>query len=131
MKAQIVFAIVGILVAEVACAAPADLLEGYRNSGAGPFSAAAGAAAWVREHPAPGAGDPRSCASCHGTDLRAPGRHLTTGKRIAPMAVSVNAERMSDPNRVEKWLRRNCRWTLGRECTPQEKGDFVLFLLNQ
>jgi hypothetical protein len=23
---------------------------------------------------------------------------------------------------------RNCRWTLGRECTPAEKDDFISFI---
>ena len=41
------------------------------------------------------------------------------------MAVSVNPKRLSDPAKVEKWFGRNCRWTLGRDCTPQEKADFV------
>lgn len=103
----------------------ATLLAGYQQSGAGPFDASAGARAWALEHQPPGASEPRSCATCHGTDLTRPGRHATTGKTIEPMAVSVNPGRLSDPAKVERWLGRNCRWTLGRECTAQEKGDFV------
>jgi hypothetical protein len=112
-------------------ASPEQILQGYRNAGAGPFDAAAGAAAWRREHPAAGGGAPRSCQTCHGRDLTAPGKHATTGRVIEPMAPSVNPRRLSDPAKVEKWLKRNCRWTLGRECTPQEKGDLISYLATQ
>jgi hypothetical protein len=47
------------------------------------------------------------------------------------MALSVNPARLTDAKTVEKWFRRNCRWTLGRECTPQEKGDFIQFITSQ
>ena len=108
-----------------ALASPQSLIATYEAAGAGPFSAAAGQAAWTAEHRPAGADGPRSCATCHGTDLTKPGRHATTGKPIEPLAVSVNPKRLADPEKTERWLGRNCRWTLGRECTPQEKGDFV------
>ncbi|MBV5273127.1 MAG: DUF1924 domain-containing protein, partial [Lamprocystis purpurea] len=73
-------------------------------------------------------GEQRSCVTCHGTDLTKPGKHATTGKPIEPLAVSANSERLTDPAKVEKWFGRNCRWTLGRDCTPQEKGDFVRYI---
>jgi hypothetical protein len=41
--------------------------------------------------------------------------------------VSVNPKGLADPAKVEKWLGRNCRWTLGRDCSLQEKGDFVTY----
>jgi hypothetical protein len=41
------------------------------------------------------------------------------------MALSVNPKRLADPTKVERWFGRNCRWTLGRECSPKEKGDFL------
>ncbi len=47
------------------------------------------------------------------------------------MAVSVNATRLSDPKKVEKWFLRNCKWTFGRECTPQEKGDFIDYMTSR
>ena len=108
-----------------------DILRSYERSGAGSFDPRAGQSAWVAKHPTGDGSAPRSCASCHGADLTRAGRHLRTGKPIEPLALSVNPSRLSDPPKVEKWLRRNCRWTLGRECTPQEKGDFVLFIRNQ
>jgi hypothetical protein len=93
--------------------------------------AAAGASAWVERHSPPDGGEPRTCATCHGRDLTRPGRHAKTGKAIEPLAPSVNPARLSDDAKVQKWLRRNCRWTLGRECTAAEKADFLAFIESQ
>jgi cytochrome c553 len=94
-------------------------------------NAEAGAAAWVRAHPQADGSAARSCASCHGDDLTQPGQHAKTGKRIEALAPSVNPERLTDPAKVEKWLRRNCRWTLGRECSADEKADFLAYIATQ
>ena len=53
---------------------------------------------------------------------------LFTGKAIEPLAPSANPKRLTDPEHIEKWFLRNCKWTLGRECTPQEKGDFLVMI---
>ncbi len=106
-----------------------DLQARYRSEGAGPFSAATGETLWKRK--VDNAGGTRSCTSCHGTDLRQPGRHARTGKTIKPMAPSANPARLSDAAKIEKWFTRNCKWTLGRACTPQEKGDVLSFLKSQ
>lgn len=100
----------------------------YGAEGAGPFSAAGGAAAWLRQVPQDNGEPPRSCATCHGTDPRAAGRHARTGKVIEPLAPAANPVRLSDPATIEKWFRRNCEWTWGRGCTAQEKGDFLSYL---
>ncbi len=123
---------VGLLAvaAGVLAATPAALnerLAAYRASGAGEPSTNRGAELWTRRVPSP-EGAPRSCASCHGTDPRQPGRHATTGKAIEPLASSAQSDRFSDPEKVEKWFKRNCTWTWGRECTAQEKGDFLAYL---
>ena len=131
MKMRITFGITGLLATSMAYASAVNLIEGYRNAGAGPFSPNAGGSAWTQEHQSSSGVDTRSCARCHGSDLTQPGRHVKTGKPIEPMAPSVNPARLGDPKKVEKWFRRNCRWTLGRECTPQEKGDFVRFVNSQ
>lgn len=94
-------------------------------------ASADGAADWVREHPQPDGSPARSCASCHGNDLTQPSQHATTRKPIAPLAPSVNSERLTDPSKVEKWLRRNCRWTLGRLCTQAEKDGFIAYIRSQ
>ncbi|MGD2137387.1 MAG: DUF1924 domain-containing protein [Gammaproteobacteria bacterium] len=97
--------------------------ERYRATGAGPFQFEDGARLWNSR-----AYKDRRCADCHGADLTQPGRHQRTNKPIDPMAPSVAIERYTDPDKVEKWFRRNCRWTWGRECTVQEKGDLLEYL---
>jgi len=109
-----------------AAAAPGDEMLATYGKSAGPFTAAAGKSFWNEKHQTEG--ESRSCVSCHGADLTKPGKHATTGKVIEPMAVSADPKRLTDPAKVEKWFGRNCKWTLGRECTPQEKGDVVKYL---
>ena len=43
-------------------------------------------------------------------------------------AVTANAERFSDPAKVEKWFGRNCKEVVGRACTSAEKADFMTYL---
>ncbi len=107
--------------------AVAELLAAY---GGGPFDSAAGAALWQQRHKGADAAG-RSCTTCHTADPRQPGRHAATGKAIDPLAPSVSPRRLTDRPEIEKWLLRNCKWTLGRECTTQEKGDILTFLRAQ
>ncbi len=104
------------------------LLARYQALGAGNFNAKNGEAMWNRSFKDPEHGQERSCATCHHRDLRLRGRHVQTGKAIEPMALSVNSSRLTDPKFIEKWFLRNCKWTMGRECTPQEKGDFLMYI---
>ena len=76
-------------------------------------------------------GKVRTCATCHGKDPTAKGRHIRTGKTIEPMAPRVQADRLSDPAKIDKWFRRNCKWTWGRECSADEKSDFIVYLRAQ
>lgn len=131
MTSKILCSLIAVLITSVATGSPEDILQGYENAGAGPFDPVAGRTAWIQEHRPTDGGDARSCVSCHGRDLTRPGKHVKTGKAIEPLAVSVNPGRLTDPKKVEKWFRRNCRWTRGRECTPQEKGDFVRYITSQ
>ena len=105
-----------------------DLLQQFRAQGAGGFTVAAGERLWERKVIDPKTGQARRCALCHTADLRKMGKHATTGKAIEPMAPSVNPQRLSDKAKINKWLARNCKWTLGRECTPQEKGDVLTMI---
>ncbi len=59
MKSKIVFGVAGILFAGAALAAGADLMQGYRSAGAGPFSAEAGGSAWTQTHQSAGAAGAR------------------------------------------------------------------------
>jgi len=105
-----------------------ERLAAYQSEGAGDFSAERGKAMWTREHLHPKADKPRSCATCHTTSPLKVGKHVRTGKRIEPLAPSVNPERLTSKKDIEKWFTRNCKWTVGRACTPQEKGDILSYL---
>jgi hypothetical protein len=105
-----------------------NTIETLKASGAGPFSAERGEKAWQRTVVNEKSAKPRSCGDCHGDDLGKPGKHIKTGKRIEPMAPTINPKRLSDGKKIKKWFKRNCQWTWGRECTAQEKGDLLLFL---
>ena len=107
-----------------------DLLTDYRSQGASHFNPSKGEALWQRQFPASN-GTERACTGCHTHDPRQSGQHTVTNKTIGPMAPSMNPKRLSDRRKVEKWFKRNCKWTVGRECTPQEKGDVLSFLRNQ
>jgi hypothetical protein len=108
-----------------------DRLAAYQAEGAGPFDAARAEAMWSRNFTHPRADEPRSCASCHTDNLKSSGKHARTGKAIEALAPSVNPQRLIDAREIEKWFGRNCKWTLGRECTPQEKGDFLSYMRMQ
>lgn len=69
-----------------------------------------------------------ACVACHTDNPAQPGRHAVTGKGIKPLAPVANAERFTDPAKVEKWFRRNCKEVVGRECSPAEKADVVQYL---
>lgn len=69
-----------------------------------------------------------SCTACHTDNPRNPGRHAVTGKAIQPLSPAVNPERFSDPAKVEKWFKRNCKEVVGRACTAAEKADFIQFV---
>lgn len=70
-----------------------------------------------------------SCSSCHTDNPAKEGKHSETGKLIKPMAPAANEERFTDLKKVAKWFKRNCNDVLDRECTPQEKGDVLSYLL--
>tara|TARA_B110001454_G_C12358060_1_gene283125 strand:+ start:76 stop:489 length:414 start_codon:yes stop_codon:yes gene_type:complete len=73
----------------------------------------------------------RSCTSCHGAKVKLVGKHIKTNKEIKPMAVSINPLRFTKKSKVDKWFFRNCKWTMGRECTQQEKNDITAYLKSQ
>ena len=70
------------------------------------------------------------CASCHTDNPANEGKHIVTGKVIRPMSPAVNHLRFTETAKVEKWFKRNCKDVLSRECTAQEKGDFLAYLLS-
>ena len=112
-----------------AASAVDTLLQTYQAQGASSPSAQAGEKLWLQSFP--GKGGERSCTHCHGQDLKQAGQHVKTKKTIQAMAPSVNPKRLSKEKKIKKWLKRNCKWTLGRECTSQEKTDLLNFLRSQ
>ena len=110
---------------------PADALRDFENAAraASPafagFSVERGAEFFQARQ-----GGEWSCASCHTVDPRADGRHVVTGKALAPLAPARSAARFSDPAKTEKWFKRNCNDVLGRECTPAEKGNVLAWLVS-
>ena len=130
-KITMTFMLLGLCAALPATATPAsdELLARYQSEGAKTPDAAKAKKDWTREEVVDG--EKMSCATCHGSDFSKPGKHHTTGKTIEPMSRKVNAERFTDVKKIEKWFKRNCKDAWGRECTVQEKADFLTFLLAQ
>ncbi|MCI0508274.1 MAG: DUF1924 domain-containing protein [Gammaproteobacteria bacterium] len=108
-----------------------DVLAGYQQSGAQPPDPERARVMWTEKYPDDNGKNTRSCASCHTENLRAAGKHVRTNKAIEPLAPSINRERLTDANKIEKWFKRNCKWTFGRECSAQEKSDFLSYILTQ
>jgi hypothetical protein len=90
------------------------------------FSAEAGRRIYFAEHV--NGAERASCASCHTADPRQRGR-TPAGKVVDPLAPSANPDRLTDRADVEKWFKRNCKQVMGRECTAEEKGNFLTFIL--
>ncbi len=78
-------------------------------------------------------GDARTpaCTSCHTGDPRNNGRNAKTGRAIDPVAVSVNPVRFTDAAEVDRQFIRDCKSVLGRDCTAQERGDYITFMAGQ
>jgi hypothetical protein len=107
-----------------------DLLAQYAAAAKSAGLSAAGGQTLHTRNFAGGKPDTPACTSCHGKDTRAAGRS-PAGKSIEAVAVSVTPARYTDPAKVEKWFKRNCTEVLGRECTPQEKGDWLTYMMGQ
>ena len=80
-----------------------------------------------------GGGDARTpaCTSCHTADPRKSGRNAKTGRTIDPVAVSANPVRFTDAAEVNRQFTRDCKSVLGRDCTAQERGDYITFMAGQ
>jgi hypothetical protein len=114
-----------------AYASPASdaLLAKYKAEGAIKTDVAKAKKDWTTEVVVDG--EKMSCATCHGTDFSKSGKHHKTGKTIEPMSSKVTADRYTEEKKIEKWFKRNCKDAWGRECTVQEKADFLTFLIAQ
>lgn len=123
-------AAVALATSPARAAVPADLLKDYESAArlatpsfAG-FSVERGSRLFRSTQ-----GSDWSCATCHGETPTGPGRHAKTSKPIQPLAPAANPQRFTDVAQVEKWFKRNCGDVLKRECTAQEKGDILAWLV--
>ena len=128
--------IIGILITQSTVAATEDttvnkLINSYQLQGVNIGNALSGKQLWNRAFSGKPPFTERSCTTCHTDNLKKTGKHTRTGKIIKPLAPSINSERLSDINKIEKWFKRNCKWTLGRECNAQEKSDILAFINQQ
>ena len=71
-----------------------------------------------------------ACASCHTANPANSGKHVVTGKPIQPLAPAANPKRFSDLDKVEKNFEKHCLDIIGRDCTAQEKGNFIAYLIS-
>ncbi len=110
---------------------PASLLQTYQqqakidNTASVSFNAMRGQQFFNNKH-----GNDWSCSSCHTINPKQQGKHKVTGRIIQPMAIIANPMRFTDATKSEKWFKRNCKDVLSRECTAQEKGDVITYLLS-
>lgn len=70
-----------------------------------------------------------ACASCHTGNPADIGKHLVTGKPIRPLSPVANDKRFTSVDKVEKNFTKHCNDIIGRDCTAQEKGNFIAYLL--
>lgn len=70
-----------------------------------------------------------ACASCHTANPADTGKHMVTGKPIKPLAPSANPKRFANVDKVEKNFEKHCLDIIGRDCTAQEKGNYIAYLL--
>jgi cytochrome c peroxidase len=133
VKAGIIaFAAASLLLGATATRAltPSDLLQGYEASARrasasfGGFSPERGRTLFQSTH-----GNDWSCSTCHTQNPATTGKHAKTGKAIAPLAPAANPDRFTSVAEAEKWFKRNCNDVMGRECTAQEKGDVLAYLM--
>jgi cytochrome c peroxidase len=70
-----------------------------------------------------------SCSSCHTDNPAKQGKHIKDGKPIKPLTPTVNPKRFSDLDKVEVNFEKHCLEVLGKDCTAQEKADYITYLL--
>jgi hypothetical protein len=133
MKSMIFFSV--LFFSTYLSAASADvveqLLSEYSNKTNVGFDSSKGKTLWTTSYTNNEDSQARSCAMCHTENLASVGKHAKTRKPIEPLAPSANSERLTDAKTINKWFLRNCKWTMGRECTPEEKGHFLKFIRSQ
>lgn len=117
----------------VFAASPAvnKLMQSYQSQGAVIGNAQTGEKLWSKTYVGKAPFTSRSCKTCHTTNLKDSGEHVRTGKNLKPLAPSANSKSLTSEKKIKKWFKRNCKWTVGRECNAQEKSDILSFILQQ
>jgi len=72
-----------------------------------------------------------ACASCHTSNPADTGKHILTGKSIAPLSPAVNKKRFSNLDKVEEKFTEHCNEIIGADCTAAEKANYIVFLLTE
>ena len=121
--------VAGLLTQSAFAETPAEVLATFKAEATGTpgfqeFSATRGENFFKTKH-----NHNLSCSTCHTDNPAAQGKHSETDKIIKPLAPAANEERFTDMKKVAKWFKRNCNDVLDRECTAQEKGDVITYLL--
>lgn len=75
-------------------------------------------------------GEDLSCSTCHTDDPTKEGKHKDTHNVTKPVAISANPEAFSDVKKTEKAFSKYCRELYKKDCSAQEKGDFLTYLLS-
>ena len=127
MNLRIFLACLALLPTPVFAETPQQILAAYQQQ-AGSVSAARGEQ-FFHAKVNRANGEVASCTGCHTDNPKVTGK-TRAHKPIEPLAPVANRERLTDPAKVEKWFKRNCKDVLARECTVQEKADFVAFLIS-
>ncbi len=71
------------------------------------------------------------CRQCHViNDSEHPHPKDAKLRKILPLAPSANPKRLTSFDHVEEFLKPNCEMVIGRECTTQEKGDLIAWLIS-
>lgn len=92
------------------------------------LNAEAGRAFYIKKHKVKG--KDMACTDCHTDNPAAEGKHSETGKKIASLSPKVNPKRFSDLKKTEETFDTHCVDVLERNCTAQEKGDYIVYLLS-
>jgi hypothetical protein len=119
----------GVVLAD--SSAVTELLNEYAAQGANSPDVEEGRLLWFKTFKGDVKFPERSCTSCHTNNLKQTGKHVKTNKSIGVMAPSVNPERLKSTQVIKKWFKRNCKWTIGRECTASEKANLLAYLKQQ
>jgi hypothetical protein len=72
-----------------------------------------------------------ACASCHTSNPADQGLHIVTKKPIKPLSPAINPKRFSSIKTVEIKFTKHCNEVVGSDCTLQEKGNYIAYLLTE